>query len=143
MSAGFTAKEALQVRTDIDKLKTHQSFLDHIYTQLKDQVSGREKKAEESLKNSLQTYRTEMDKLLHDLNGRISSFDGGQSFLAACRDLHGRVEQCWASIAVLDRERRKDYERAEMARKEIERNKQESNGAIEKVISKQVIFTHK
>ena len=41
------------MRSDIEKLRTHQSFLDHIYTELKDYVSIREKKAEEAYRRSV------------------------------------------------------------------------------------------
>ena len=49
----FTPKDILQLRSDIEKLRTHQSFLDHIYTELKDYVSIREKKAEEAYRRSV------------------------------------------------------------------------------------------
>ena len=56
VAGAFAPKDILQLRSDIEKLRTHQSFLDHIYTELKDYVSIREKKAEEAYRRSVGKY---------------------------------------------------------------------------------------
>ena len=76
----FTPKDILQLRSDIEKLRTHQSFLDHIYTELKDYVSIREKKAEEAYRKSLggEITITHTERNICGCNGSSSS--SGSSF---------------------------------------------------------------
>ena len=75
----------------MDKIKTHQSFLDHIYTELKDHVTLREKRAEEAHRRAIDTYRSEVDQMLADIARRVGErLSFGE--LATCRQLEVRLE---------------------------------------------------
>lgn len=106
-------KEIARIRTEMDKLKTHQSFLDHIYTELKDHVYLREKKAEDAHRRAIHQCRTEMDTTLNDLTRRAAEVLplGG---LRELQDAQSRQEEqqkrSWSRLCALE-ERERERER--------------------------------
>jgi chromosome segregation ATPase len=58
-------KEVLKIKNDNDRMKSKQSYLDKVYTELKESVSIRELKNEETHKKCIQTYKNEYETLQH------------------------------------------------------------------------------
>ena len=93
-------------------------------------------------------YRSEMDKLLVDMERRMKSVislyggdqgsnevgDGGLGGLVSvCRDLQGRMEQCWSTVSRLAGDIQAEKERAQKEKSIAERVRRDTDTAVQQV----------
>ena len=57
-------KEIIRLRSEVDRLKTRQSHLDGVYSELKEFVSNREKRADDLHRKTIASFKSDMDVLL-------------------------------------------------------------------------------
>jgi hypothetical protein len=64
-------KETLRQKSEIERLKSRQTFVDNIYSELRASVYAREAKAEEEHKRAIASYRNEMDELMQSVTRHL------------------------------------------------------------------------
>lgn len=99
-------------------------------------------------------YRTEMDKLLVEMEKRMKSVtslygggkdssesaggggsggDGLGGLVSVCRDLQGRMEQCWTTVGRLAGDVQAEKERAQKEKSLAEKGRRDTDTAVQQV----------